>query len=152
MAQYHGRHMEQRTALSPAMREVIVETIRAAGPGGETVMLLREKDGTRRFPVWIGVLEASAIAIALEQIPFPRPLTHDLFIMTLARLETRITGATITGMALGTFFAEITIEQAGKTGVLDARPSDAVALALRANAPIRAAEELFVLADEKGKF
>lgn len=134
------------------MREVIVESIRTAGPLGETAMLLREKDGTRSFLVWIGALEAYAIAAALERVPFPRPLTHDLFLMALARLEARITSAAITGAALGTFFAQIEIEHAGKTGTLDARPSDAVALALRADVPIRAAEELFGTSEENASY
>lgn len=139
--------MQNSAEIRPEMREVIVAAVQAAGPFGQTLMLLQEKDGARSFPVWIGALEAHAIAMALEQIPFPRPLTHDLFLMTLTRLDAHITSAVITGMALGTFFAEIEIEHRGQTGILDARPSDAVALALRANVPIRAAEDLFTNAD-----
>lgn len=144
--------MEPDTAAptSSALREVIVEGIRAAGPLGEAVMIVKQKDGARSFPVLIGALEAQSIAMALERIAFPRPLTHDLFLMTLARLEARLVSVSITGVALGTFFAEIEIERDGQTGVLDARPSDAIALALRANVPIRAAEDLFGGAGESG--
>lgn len=134
--------MEQDIKTSPVLREAVVEGIRAAGPMGEAVMVLKEKDGERRLSVWIGVLEAYAISLALERVPFPRPLTHDLFLMALARLEARITGVSITGLALNTFFASIDMEQNGKKGSLDARPSDAVALALRAGIPIRVAEDL----------
>lgn len=134
--------MEQDIKISPVLREVVVEGIRSAGPLGEAVMVLKEKDGARGVSIWIGVLEAYAISLALERIPFPRPLTHDLFLMALARLEARLTGVTVTGLALNTFFASIDMEQGGKAGSLDARPSDAVALALRANVPIRVAEDL----------
>ena len=127
------------------MREVTVESIRAAGPLGEAVMILREKDGERRIPIWIGALEAYSISIAVERLPFPRPLTHDLFLITLSRLGTTIKSVTITGLALNTFFAKIEMAQEKETMELDARPSDAVALALRANAPIFAADELFEL-------
>ena len=127
------------------MREVIVENIRTAGPLGEAVMILKEKDGERRIPIWIGALEAYSISIALERIPFPRPLTHDLFLITLARLGTTIKSVTITGLALNTFFAKIEMTQDKASMELDARPSDGVALALRAGAPIFAADELFDL-------
>lgn len=127
------------------MREVTVESIRTAGPLGEAAVILREKDGERRIPIWIGALEAYSISIALEHIPFPRPLTHDLFVITLARLNTTIKSVTITGLALNTFFAKIEMAQDKQAMELDARPSDAIALALRAGAPIFAADELFEL-------
>jgi hypothetical protein len=128
------------------MREVTVESIRSAGPLGEAVMILREKGPEeRRIPIWIGALEAYSISIALEQIPFPRPLTHDLFLITLTRLATTIKSVTITGLALNTFFAKIEMAQDKQSMEIDARPSDAVALALRAGAPIFASDELFEL-------
>ena len=127
------------------MREVIVQGIRAAGPLGEAVMMLKEKDGVRMIHIRIGTVEAYAISIALEQILFPRPLTHDLFLIALGKFGARLKSATITGLALNTFFA--TLAFAHDTGgiELDARPSDGVALALRAGAPIFAADELFEL-------
>lgn len=127
------------------MREVTVESVRSAGPLGEAVMILKEKEGERRIPIWIGALEAYSISVAAERIPFPRPLTHDLFLITLARLGVTIKSVTITGLALNTFFAKIGMAQDKQSMELDARPSDAVALALRAEAPIFAAEELFEL-------
>ncbi len=127
------------------MRQVTVESVRSAGPLGEGVMILKEKDGERRIPIWIGALEAYSISIALERIPFPRPLTHDLFLITLSRLGTNIKSVTITGLALNTFFAKIEMQKDQQTMELDARPSDGVALALRAEAPIFAADELFEL-------
>lgn len=127
------------------MREVTIESVRTAGPLGEAVMILREKEGERRIPIWIGALEAYSISIALERIPFPRPLTHDLFLITLSRLGVTINSITITGLALNTFFAKIEMAQDKQTMELDARPSDAAALALRAGAPIFASDELFEL-------
>lgn len=127
------------------MREVTVESVRTAGPLGEAAVILREKGGERLIPIWIGALEAYSISIALERIPFPRPLTHDLFLITLSRLGTTVKSVTITGLALNTFFAKIEMTQDKQTMELDARPSDAIALALRSGAPIFAADELFEL-------
>lgn len=127
------------------MREVTVESVRSAGPLGEAVVILREKDGERRIPIWIGALEAYSISIALERIPFPRPLTHDLFLIAIARLGGRIKSVTITGLALNTFFSKIELVRDKEAGELDARPSDGMALALRAGAPIFASDELFEL-------
>lgn len=127
------------------MREVLVETIRTAGPLGETVMILKEKEGERRIPIWIGALEAYSISIALERIPFPRPLTHDLFLMMLGGLGAHLKTVTLTGLALNTFFAKLEIRKAEETVEFDARPSDAIGLALRAGVPIFAADELFDL-------
>ena len=125
------------------MHEVIIENVRAVGATGDVVMILKEKEGMRTIPIWIGLLEAQSISIALEQIPFPRPLTHDLFLITLGKFGARIKSVIITGVALNTFFAKIQNEQGKETIELDARPSDGVALALRAQAPILAADELF---------
>ena len=127
------------------MREVTVESVRSAGPLGEAVVILKEKEGERRIPIWIGALEAYSISIALERIPFPRPLTHDLLLMAVARLGGKIKSVTITGLALNTFFAKLELAAEKETMELDARPSDGIALALRAEAPIFAADELFEL-------
>ena len=136
-------HQSKNT--SEAYREVTVHGVHAIGSAGESLLILREKDGERLIPLWIGLLEAQAILIDLRHIPYPQPLTHDLFLMALERLGAKITRVFITGLALNTFFAKIVMEHNGATLELDARPSDGIALALRARIPILAAQELFLL-------
>ena len=108
-------------------------------------MVLKEKEGERRIPIWIGALEAYSISIALERIPFPRPLTHDLFLMAFGKLGASLKSVSITGLALNTFFAKLEVQKDKEMVEFDARPSDAIGLALRASAPIFASEELFEL-------
>lgn len=135
--------MEERPKEN--LREVTVETVRSTGLLGEAVMVLKEKEGKRNVLIWIGPTEASSIAIALERLPMPRPLTHDLFLILFGRLGVRLQRVVITGLALGTYFARLEFEFKGEKFEIDARPSDGTALALRAGAPIFAAEELFDL-------
>ena len=102
------------------------------------MLLLREVDGTRGLPIWIGAAEASAIANVLEGATPPRPLTHDLMADLLEALGHTLTAVKITEVEEGTFYAVIEVD--GEQG--SARPSDAVALALRVGAPIYAAEDV----------
>lgn len=125
-------------------RQVTVESVRTLGVTGESILILKEKDGNNAVPIWIGILEAQAIAIVLQNVSFPRPLTHDLFMMALVNLGGRIRKVEITGVALNTFFGRIEFEQNGRVFQIDARPSDSIALALRARAPIYIAEKLFL--------
>ncbi len=107
-------------------------------PSGVPLLLLREVEGTRAIPIWIGPAEASAIANALEGVEPPRPLTHDLMADTLDHLGHRLTSVRITEVSGGTFFAVLEVDQV----LISARPSDAVALALRMGAPIYGDEHL----------
>lgn len=100
------------------------------------IVMLRDKEERRALLIWIGEPEANAILMALEGIQAPRPLTHDLTILLLEKLKARLLRISITDMREQTFFAELELEVNGKTLTLDARPSDAIALALRAEAPI----------------
>jgi bifunctional DNase/RNase len=100
------------------------------------IVILREASGERVLPIWIGVVEASAIAFELEEVKVARPMTHDLFIHTLAALAAKVTEVAITDLKESTYIAEIKVISEGRTLSLDARPSDAIALALRAQAPI----------------
>ena len=106
------------------------------------IMLLQVKGESRMLPVWIGPTEAGAISVALNRVPMPRPLTHDLMLTTLRSLNVELTAARITAVREGTFFAEIDILAHGVPLTIDCRPSDAVALALRAQAPIYAQEDV----------
>jgi bifunctional DNase/RNase len=120
------------------MREVVVHGVRIDLPAGVPMLLLREVDGTRGLPIWIGAAEASAIANALEGATPPRPLTHDLMADLLEALGHTLTAVKITEVEEGTFYAVIEVD--GEQ--VSARPSDAVALALRVGAPIYAAEDV----------
>ncbi|MEI3868305.1 bifunctional nuclease family protein [Microbacterium sp. CCNWLW134] len=113
------------------------------------VILLRpiteEVDGPRMLPIWIGAQEATSIAIAVEGAEPPRPLAHDLMKTLLETVSAQVERVEITRIDDGTFYAEITLLLPGGRRVLDARPSDAIALASRVGAPIWVADE--VLAD-----
>lgn len=120
------------------MREVVVHGVRIDLPAGVPMLLLREVDGTRGLPIWIGAAEASAIANVLEGATPPRPLTHDLMADLLEALGHTLTAVKITEVEEGTFYAVIEVD--GEE--VSARPSDAVALALRVGAPIYAADDV----------
>ncbi|HMA64671.1 MAG: bifunctional nuclease domain-containing protein [Fibrobacterota bacterium] len=104
--------------------------------GKEFVILLKSKVDERTLPISIGQLEAQSIAIALNNLPFPRPLTHDLFKNVLTEINCTLTSAIINDLTDETFYARLNIESNGVTKEIDSRPSDAIAMALRFNAPI----------------
>lgn len=104
--------------------------------GGAYALVLGEVDGNRRLPIIIGAFEAQAIALELEKIEPPRPMTHDLLREMADQLGAHIDEVIIDELRDGTFYAKIRCERAGNTFLLDARPSDAVALAVRASCPV----------------
>lgn len=115
------------------------------------VVFLREAVGDRGCAIWIGAAEAHAIALALAGDAPPRPLTHDLMATLLGALDASVTRATITGVRDGTYFAELLVTRAdGEVLALDTRPSDAIALAMRAGAPLLAATSLLRLEGTAG--
>jgi len=122
------------------MIEVRVEGILLDNVNNSPVVLLRERDGDRVLPIFIGPLEASAIAYAIEKTKFPRPLTLDLMRLIVEGLQGRIRRVIVTKLEEETFFAEVVIEAGDRVVAIDARPSDSVGLALRAEAPIYVAE------------
>ncbi|MCX6843309.1 MAG: bifunctional nuclease family protein [candidate division WOR-3 bacterium] len=122
------------------MIEARVEGILLDNVNNSPVVLLRERDGDRVLPIFIGPLEASAIAYALEKTKFPRPLTLDLMRLLVEGLQGHIRRVIITKLENETFFAEVVIEAGDRVVAVDARPSDSVGLALRAEAPIYIAE------------
>jgi len=110
--------------------------------GGAYALILTEAVGNRRLPIIIGTFEAQAIALELENIKPPRPMTHDLFKDIIERLDSKIDNIFINNLREGTFFAEISFNVNGESITQDARPSDAIALAVRFEAPIYVAEEV----------
>ena len=117
--------------------------VRVEVPANTPMVLLREQEGRHRLlPIYIGSPEASAIHYALEGIVPPRPLTHDLFLTTLAELGAELKKVVVTEVRDRTYFAEIRIASAAGEKVISSRPSDAIALAVRCAAPLYASEEL----------
>jgi hypothetical protein len=123
--------------------------------GGAYALVLGEVEGNRRLPIIIGAFEAQAIALELEKIQPPRPMTHDLLRDTFQELDVDVTEVVIDELREGTFFAKIRYRHNGDEHQLDSRPSDAVALAVRVDAPIYVApmvldEAGIVAEDESG--
>lgn len=106
------------------------------------IVVLKDAEERRALLIWVGEFEANAIAMALENIRTPRPLTHDLLMNLAKAMDATLVEVRINDMREATFFAELEFELGGRRQVVDARPSDAIALALRAGAPIRAAEQV----------
>lgn len=106
------------------------------------IVILKDLQDNRAMPIWIGLFEASAIATELEKIVFPRPMTHDLFNEFLKTFEVYVDRIEIIDIRNNTFYANIYLVKEGVTHTLDARPSDAIAIALRANAPIYVDEKV----------
>jgi len=100
------------------------------------IVILKNIQESKAIPIWIGLLEASAIATELEKIVFPRPMTHDLLNECLKSLNVTVNKIEIVDIRGNTFFANIYLSRGGESFTIDARPSDAIAIALRANAPI----------------
>lgn len=118
--------------------EVEVVGVRVEMPTNSPIVLVRGGPSNLHLPIWIGPNEAAAIAMALQGVTPPRPLTHDLFVATLAEIGQPLRGVRITRLDEGVFYGQLVLDGV----VVDARPSDAIALALRAGAPILVAEEV----------
>jgi len=106
-------------------------------------MLLKEKNGDRGFPIVIGIFEAWAIKRIVEKEPFARPLTHDLLTNVIDAMGGKLTRIAVTALRNSTYHASLYIEQDGRLVEVDARPSDAIALAMKAEAPIFVSEQVF---------
>lgn len=106
------------------------------------IVILKDLDGKRAVPIWIGLFEASAIATELEKISFSRPMTHDLLREMVKILDGKVIKIEIIDLKNNTFFALIHLMKDGNIVTIDSRPSDAIALALRVNAPIYIAEQV----------
>lgn len=128
------------------MRELSVVGVRVELPTNQPIVLLREVDGDRYLPIWIGAVEATAIAYEQQGVKPSRPLTHDLLRDLLEALSAPLRAVEIVELRDSIFYADLLLGQEGATRV-SARPSDAIALALRVGAPVRCAEQVL---DEAG--
>jgi uncharacterized protein len=100
------------------------------------IVILRDMEGQRVLPIWVGLFEANAIALQIENVSTPRPMTHDLLRNVIADLKATVQKIVVCDLQENTFFALIYLTLGGETVAIDARPSDAIALALRTKAPI----------------
>jgi bifunctional DNase/RNase len=124
------------------MHEMVIYGVSFDLVGKQPIVLLKTADGNRFLPIWIGHPEAAAILMKLQGANTPRPMTHDLLTEVLSQLDAQIVRITVTELKENTFYASITVQQNGSEIEIDSRPSDAIALAVRADAPIFAAEEV----------
>jgi len=106
------------------------------------IVLLKDSDSETVLPIWVGVYEANAIALEIEKVSTPRPMTHDLLKNLLIGLETTVRKVVVTELKDDTFYAVIWLERGGEIISIDSRPSDALALALRMDCPIYVEEEV----------
>jgi uncharacterized protein len=137
------------------MKELSIESIRLSLMNYQRVVILREKDADRYLPIWIGPAEADAIAVRLQDVAVARPLTHDLLRNLIEQLGARVQYILVNDLSNDTFFARIVLEVNGQPMEVDSRPSDAIALAVRVEAPIFAEESVLdragVILDEEGQ-
>lgn len=118
------------------MLEVVIDSIRVSLMSQQRIVILRERDAERYLPIWIGVYEAESITIALQEVEVARPLTHDLIKNIINQLNTRIIRVEVIALRDDTFYGNIVAETDGHTFNIDARPSDALAIAVRTHASI----------------
>ncbi len=119
---------------------VEVVGVRVEMPSNQPIVLLKEVDGIRYLPIWVGATEATAIAFAQQGLTPPRPLTHDLMKNIIGDLGSKVESVQVTHLSDGVFYSKIMLEKGVE---VSARPSDAIALALRTGALIYATEDLF---------
>jgi bifunctional DNase/RNase len=110
--------------------------------GKQPIVLLKTAEGNKFLPIWIGHPEAAAILLKLQGASTPRPMTHDLVTDILGQLQAQVVRITVTELRENTFYAQITVQQDGSEIDVDSRPSDAIALAIRVDAPIYAADDV----------
>jgi hypothetical protein len=112
------------------------------------IVILRDKDGSRVLPIWVGLFEANAIALQIENVATPRPMTHDLLRNVIKDLDATVQKIVVCDLQDNTFYALIYLSRHGETLAIDARPSDAIALALRTSAPIFVEDTVIAHADK----
>ncbi|MBI2958538.1 MAG: bifunctional nuclease family protein [Chloroflexi bacterium] len=131
------------------MIEMTIDSIRVSMMNYQRVVILKESAAERYLPIWIGPAEADAIAVQLQGVNVPRPLTHDLLQSIIGQLGARVDHIVVNDLRNDTFFARITLVVDSTNLEVDSRPSDAIALAVRAKAPIYADESVL---DKAGIF
>ena len=137
------------------MIELSIESIRVSLMNYQRVVILREKSSDRYLCIWIGPAEADAIAVQLQEVSVARPLTHDLLRAVIDQLGAQVSHILVNDLANDTFYAKIVLDVNGNSMEVDSRPSDAIALAVRAKVPIFADESVLeragVLLDKDGE-
>ncbi|WP_415716790.1 bifunctional nuclease family protein [Maridesulfovibrio sp.] len=113
------------------------------------VLVLKNEEQGVVLPIWIGAMEAMAISLVLNEVSFPRPMTHDLLLSTVATFGGEVVSVDIVDIEQGTFYAEIIVRKDGELVAIDSRPSDAVALAVRAGCPVRVSQKVLDVAGTK---
>jgi len=135
--------------------EMTIESIRVSLMNYQRVVILKEKASDRYLPIWIGPPEADAIAVRLQDVAVARPLTHDLLLALVEKLGAQVSHVLVNDLANDTFYARIILDMNGSQIEVDSRPSDAIALAVRAHVPIYADENVLtkagVLLDRDGE-
>ena len=124
------------------MVEVTIDSVRVSLRSQHRIVVLKETGSTRFLPIWIGPFEADAITIELQGVEVARPLTHDLLKAMAEKLGAEILQVTITDLRNDTFYAEISLQVNGRRLLVDSRPSDAIALAVRARVPVLVADSV----------
>ena len=137
------------------MIELVIDSIRVNLRNYQRVVILREKDAERFLPIWIGMTEADAIAFRLQDVTVARPQTHDLLAHVIDELGATVREVVVHDLNNDVFFARVTLDADGRSIDIDSRPSDAIALAVRAQVPIYVEESVLdragVLLDEDGE-
>ena len=129
-----------KAARRSIMVEMIIDSIRVSLMNYQRVVILKEKETDRYLPIWIGPNEADAIAVKLQGVSVPRPLTHDLLNSIVDALGASVNSIIVTELKNDTFYAKIVLNVDGEQMEVDSRPSDAIALAVRVDVPIYAEE------------
>jgi bifunctional DNase/RNase len=124
------------------MVEVVIDSIRVSLISQQRIVILREVDTDRYLPIWIGIYEAEAIALALQEVEVARPLTWDLLKNVFSIMDARILRVEVTSLHDDTYYGNIVVEVNGRMLDIDSRPSDAIALAVRAHVPILVARTI----------
>ena len=130
----------------PKMIEVEIDSVRVSLTNQQRIVILKQVDKERYLPIWIGLYEAEAITIALQDIQIARPQTHDLLKTLIQSLNGRLIQVEVSLLSDDVFYGNLVIEIDGKRKFVDCRPSDALALAVRMNAPILVAEDVMAQA------
>ena len=137
------------------MLEMTIDSIRVSLMNYQRVVILRVKESNRYLPIWIGPNEADSIALKLQEVSVARPLTHDLLRSVITSIGASVSRIVVSDLNNDTFYAKIVLQYNGTTMEVDSRPSDAIALAVRTNAPIFADDSVVdkagVRMDEDGK-
>jgi len=126
----------------PRMIEVVIDSVRVSLTNQQRIVILREVDAERYLPIWIGPYEAEAITIALQDIEVARPQTHDLMKNMLTALNARLVRVEVVSLKDDVFYGNLVVDVDGKILEIDSRPSDALAMAVRAHVPILASRDV----------